>query len=135
MKKINVYVEKHDDGTYWASTQNIPGVVSAFGNTLSELKDSLKVAYNDYYDLAKDLKEDYLNELDESPTFNYKLDLQSIFILLPEIKISSIAKKAEINASLLRQYKTGKAKASEEQTQKVLKAIHQLGNELLSISF
>jgi len=55
--------------------------------------------------------------------------------LLPEAKISNIAKKANINASLLRQYKTGKIEASEEQARKVLKAIHQLGEELLSVSF
>ncbi len=54
---------------------------------------------------------------------------------MPEIKISNIVKKANINASLLRQYKTGKIEASEEQAQKVLTAVHQLGEELLSISF
>lgn len=135
MKKINVYVEKHDDGTYWGSTQNIPGGVTAFGNTLAELKINLKEAYRDYYDLAVELKETYINQLDINPDFNYKLDLQSVFVLLPEIKISNIAEKAKVNASLLRQYKTGKAEASEEQAQKVLSAIHQLGQELLSISF
>jgi len=54
---------------------------------------------------------------------------------LPEVKISNIAKKANINPSLLRQYKTGKTEASEEQAKKVLKAMHQLGEELLSITF
>ena len=44
-------------------------------------------------------------------------------------------KKANINPSLLRQYKTGKTVASEDQAKKVLKAIHQLGEELLSVSF
>lgn len=35
----------------------------------------------------------------------------------------------------MRQYKTGKAKASEEQAKKVLNAMHELGKELLSVSF
>ena len=132
---INVSVEKHKDGTYWGVTQNIPGVVTAFGATLSELKDNLITAYNDYYELAVELKEDYLDEISKTASFKYQLDLKSIFDLLPEVKISNIADKAGINASLLRQYKTGSKEASEEQANKVLGALHDLGKELLSVSF
>ena len=35
----------------------------------------------------------------------------------------------------MRQYKTGKVKAIEEQAKKVLKAMNELGKELLSVSF
>lgn len=132
---IKVLVEKHSDGTYWGSTMNIPGVVSAYGSTLSELKEKLTTAYRDYYELAVDLEEDYVKELDINPHFIYKLDLQNVFVLLPEVKVSSIAEKANINPSLLRQYKSGKATASEEQANKVLGAIHELGNELLAVTF
>ena len=136
MKKvILIYVEKHTDGTYWGTTNNIPGVLSAYGSTLSELKENIKTAYQDYFELAVELKEDYLNELSNEPQFMYQLDLQNVFHLVPEIKITSIAKKAKMNASLLRQYKMGKVTASEEQSKKVLTAIHELGNELLSVSF
>jgi predicted RNase H-like HicB family nuclease len=41
-KKINVYVEKSNDGTYWGSTSNVPGVVSAYGDSLEELKNKPK---------------------------------------------------------------------------------------------
>tara|TARA_B110000908_G_C10214357_1_gene431952 strand:- start:906 stop:1313 length:408 start_codon:yes stop_codon:yes gene_type:complete len=135
MKKIIIYVEKHADGTYWGSSQNIPGGITAFGNTLSSLKTNLQDAYQDYYDLAVELEENYAKDLYKDVVFTYKLDLQSVFELVPEIKISNIAEKANINASLLRQYKTGKVTASEEQADKVLTAIHKLGNELLSVSF
>ena len=63
MKKINVYVEKAEDGTYWGSTQNIPGGVSAFGNSLDELKQNLKVAFEDYIEVAEDLNEEWLDEI------------------------------------------------------------------------
>ena len=66
---------------------------------------------------------------------HFEINLKNIFHLLPEVKVSNIAQKANINPSLLRQYKTGKAKASEEQAKKVLKAMHELGKELLSVSF
>lgn len=135
MKKVLIYVEKHADGTYWGSSQNIPGVVSTFGDSLSELKQNVKAAYKDYYDLAVELKEDYVNELSNNPEFNYKLDLQNVFNLVPDVKITTIAARAKINPSLLRQYKTGSSEASEAQADKVLKALHQLGSDLLSVSF
>lgn len=134
-KIVSVSVEKHKDGTYWGTTTNIAGVVSAYGSTLSELKENISVAYNDYYALAEDLEEEFLKDISKNPTFNYNLDIKSVFELLPEVKISNIAAKAGINTSLLRQYKTGKKAASEEQANKVLKALHELGEELLSVSF
>ena len=35
---IEVIVERHYDGTFWGTTQNIPGVVTAFGASWDELK-------------------------------------------------------------------------------------------------
>jgi len=134
-KTVNISVEKHKDGTFWGTTQNIPGVVTAYGLTLSELKDNITIAYSDYYELAKDLEEDFFDDLSTNPNFKYSLDLKSVFELLPEVKISNIAEKAGINSSLLRQYKTGKKNASEEQANKILDALHTLGKELLSVSF
>ena len=132
---MNVFVEKHKDETYWGTVTEVPGVVASYGNTLSELKSNVEQAYADYYELAVDLKEDYVVNLEKKPDFTYLLNLKNIFHLLPEVKVSNIANKANINPSLLRQYKTGKAKASEEQAKKVLKAMHELGKELLSVSF
>ena len=123
------------DETYWGTVTEVPGVVASYGNTLSELKSNVEQAYADYYELAVDLKEDYLVNLEKKPDFTYLLNLKNIFHLLPEVKVSNIANKANINPSLLRQYKTGKAKASEEQAKKVLNAMHELGKELLSVSF
>jgi len=135
MKKVLIYVEKHTDGTYWGSTTNIPGVIAEFGNSLAELKQKTEAAYKDYYDLAVELEEDFVKDLSKNPEFSYKLDLQNVFNLVPEVKITNIAERANINASLLRQYKTGSANASEEQANKVLQALHNLGSELLSVSF
>ena len=112
LRTMNVFVEKHKDGTYWGTVTEVPGVVASYGNTLSELKSNVEQAYADYYELAVDLKEDYVVNLEKKPDFTYLLNLKNIFHLLPEVKVSNIANKANINPSLLRQYKTGKAKAS-----------------------
>ena len=132
---MKVSVEKHEDGTYWGTVTEVPGVVTSFGATLAELKINLEQAYADYYALAVELEEEFVQEIEAKPNFVYLLNLKNIFHLLPEVKVSNIAKKANINPSLLRQYKTGKTEASEEQAKKVLKAMHQLGEELLSITF
>ena len=62
-------------------------------------------------------------------------EIETLRVFAHKVKVSNIANKANINPSLLRQYKTGKVKASEEQAKKVLKAMHELGKELLSVSF
>lgn len=137
-KKINtieVYVEKHKDGTYWGTTQNVPGLVSAYGNSMEELKLNLLEAFQDYLEVAVLEDEDWVNEIQEIKTFTYQVDVQSFFKLIPEVKISALAKKARINASLMRQYATGKANASAERMKEIEKAVHELGKELLSISF
>lgn len=132
---VQVNVEKHKDGTYWGTTQNVPGVVSAFGDTLEELKVNIENAYADYVETAKELGEDWIKELENINGFEYKIDLQSFFKLIPEIKASNLAKKAKINESLMRQYITGKASVSEERLKAIEKVVHQLGNELLAVRF
>ena len=65
--------------------------------TLAELKSNVEQAYADYYALAVDLKEDYVVNLEKKPDFIYLLNLKNIFHLLPEVKVSNIAEKANIN--------------------------------------
>ncbi len=134
-KRIKVYVEKAEDGTYWGTTENLEGVVSAYGNTLTELKNKLQKVFGEHLEVACELEENWVSKYENGVEFEYKMDLAGFFHLIPEVKIGSIAEKANINSSLLRQYKTGKANASEEQTKKIEKAVHDLGKELLSVSF
>lgn len=133
--KIQVYVEKAADGTYWGTTENLEGVVSAYGNTLTELKMELHKVFDEHLEVAGELGEDWISKYENGVEFKYKMDLKGFFELIPEVKIGSIAEKAKINSSLLRQYKTGKANASEEQAKKIERAVHELGKELLSVSF
>ena len=116
---MKVSVEKHEDGTYWGTVTEVPGVVTSFGATLAELKINLEQAYADYYALAVELEEEYVHELEAKPDFVYLLNLKNIFQLLPEVKVSNIAKKANINPSLLRQYKTGKNAGDDFADQKI----------------
>ena len=67
---MNVFVEKHKDGTYWGTVTEVPDVVASYGNTLAELKSNVEQAYADYYALAVDLKEDYVVNLEKSQTLS-----------------------------------------------------------------
>jgi hypothetical protein len=66
--------------------------------------------------------------------FDIKYELQAFFDEFKELKISSIAEKANLNPSLLRQYSTGNKQLSTEQAKKIQDALHQLGNRLKRIS-
>ena len=136
-KLIKVLVEKHKDGSYWGSTQNLPGVIAGQGETLEELKKSLKIAFDDYIELARSTKKSWAASYTNADEWRweFEMNIQSFFDLIPEIKISLIGKKSGINESLMRQYATGKAPASEARLKKIEATIHELGRELLSVHF
>jgi len=70
-----------------------------------------------------------------SKGYKFEVDLESVFDLIPEVNISQLAKKGNLNPGLLRQYVSGTKKASEAQTEKVMKAIKDVSVKLNSISF
>ena len=131
-KAIEVYVEKAADGSFWGTTQNIPGSVTATGTSLSSSKKEMDRAYEDYLETAQG--EDWAKKLKGFEGFSYQFDIRSVFKLLPELKVSAIAKKANINESLMRQYVSGSANASEKRAKEIEKAIHELGRDLLLVS-
>jgi len=69
-----------------------------------------------------------------SKGYKFEVDLESVFDLIPEVNISQLAKKGNLNPGLLRQYVSGTKKASEAQTEKVMKAIKDVSVKLNSIS-
>lgn len=60
--------------------------------------------------------------------------LQRFFLLHKEINIAEFAKRAGINASLLRNYINGFKTPSEEREQEILENIRQLGREYLQVA-
>ena len=86
----------------------------------------LNIAQKEDTDLKKILSKGY--------KFKFEVDLESVFDLIPEVNISQLAKTGNLNPGLLRQYVSGTKKASEAQTEKVMKAIKAVGMKLNSIS-
>ena len=71
-------VEKGDDGTYWGATQNVPGVVSAFGNSLEELKANTQAAFADYIETTEQCKEDWVDDVKEIKQVEFYMNISVI---------------------------------------------------------
>ena len=57
------------------------------------------------------------------------------FLTRPELNVSTRARRAGINASLMAQYVVGTKRPSEEQKAEIAAVLRQLGRELLNVEF
>ena len=62
-------------------------------------------------------------------------DIARIFNSFPEINLSAIAKRVGINQSLMAKYKCGILKPTPKRLKEIETALHELGSELLAVSF
>lgn len=133
--KFTAIVEKGTDGMYSIYVDGIKkhGLYGS-GSTVSEAKKDMEIALNEMVEMYKDRGEEVPKEL-INPTFVYKYDMASIFNYFDWINVSKIARKAGINASLMRQYKSGITFASEKQCIKFQETINSLGKELSAAKF
>lgn len=131
--KFTAIVELWDDGTY---SIYIPDMekhnLNAQGKTVQEAKDGLSEGLKDYVEMYESMGEEVPEEL-INPEFEYKYDLASFFDYYDWINVSKLAEKAEINASLLRQYKKRLTFASEKQINKLQATVNRLGKEMAAV--
>jgi predicted RNase H-like HicB family nuclease len=129
---LKAVIEKTNEG-YWVYFENLPGCVS-FGETLEKAMENSREAVKEYKEASEES-----NELPEilsgSFEYEYRLSMQEFFKEFGAINMTALALKSDINASLLRQYATGKKFPSVFQAQKIERSIHQLAQELLAVHF
>ena len=131
---IKVKIEKAKDGTYWGTTQNIPGVVTADGSSLEELKENLKDAIELYIETAQDHKIEIDKKLSKGFELELEIELSEVFKNIKVLNQSQFAKRIGINPALLRQYATSQnVYVSEKRAKEIQKGLHSLGEELLAI--
>lgn len=131
---IKVNVEITADGTYWGTTQNIPGVISSDGNSLDELKSNLTEALKIYIETAENNQIEIGKMLSKGLEFEFQIQLSDLFKKLKVINQSQFAKRIGINPTLLRQYSTNpNIYVSEKRANEIQKGLHNLGLELMSI--
>lgn len=118
-KKIKVIVERTNTG-FSAYAENLP--VFTTGKTISELTENMLEALNLYY-------EDQKTKV-KAKNMNLEIDLKQFFQYYRVINASFLADRIGMNPTLLSQYVQGRKKPSDEQTEKILAGIQQIGKEL-----
>jgi len=130
--KATIIIEKASDGFFscYMEEDKFDFGLIGHGKTAEEAKADLLTAF-------EELKEIYAEEGKKVPVleFEVKYDLQALFDYFNIINVTKLAEKAGINPSLLRQYKSGLAKASQKQYEKLRISIKEIGNELISAQF
>ncbi len=122
--KIEMIVERTKTG-YSAYAEKYPAYT--VGKTLEELKANMLEALNLYFEKeGKAVTEEDLK---------ITLDLPQFFEFYKVINAKALSERIGMNQSLLAQYIKGNKKPSPTQTQRILKGVQQIGNELAAIRF
>jgi hypothetical protein len=132
--KIEIIIEKND-GLLWGRVEGMGNhLLTPYGETTDKVIENLKELVQDY--LAHEGKKDkYWNKVNlKNIDFEFKYDLQAFFTEHDYLKISSVAKHADINPGLLRQYASGVKYPSPDQAKKIETAIREIAQELQGIS-
>lgn len=128
MFQLTAVIERNED-SFFAYLKEIDGCVAG-GKTYKEVKLNLEKNINILLEEDAELRSKHFKK---GYNIKFEVDLESIFDLIPEVNISQLAKSGNLNPGLLRQYVSGTKKASEVQTEKIMKAIKEVSNKLNSI--
>ncbi len=122
MKPLTLIIER-SQGELWGRIHYEDDLIIDSARTLDGLEKKMKK-------LLKELH----NADPKTVVFDYQYDLTALFEKFNYLKISAIAEKSDLNATLLRQYVTGIKHPSAKQAKKVEDAIHKIGKELSNIA-
>jgi predicted RNase H-like HicB family nuclease len=125
-------IEKGKDGSFGIFTPDLQSTMIGEGETVSAAKEdfnnSVQEVIATYTEMGKQLPAE-LQEIE----FEFRYDVASLFDYYKFINVSKFAEKAGINASLMRQYKSGNQYISENQVLKIETALHEIANEFAEI--
>ena len=122
-KKIEMIVEKTKTG-FSAYSEDYP--IFTTGKTIPELINHTYEAVAFYFE-EQDIKI-------SSDNINLIIDFKQFFQYYKVINSKFLAEKIGMNPTLLSQYVQGRKKPSEQQTDKILLGIHQIGRELSELN-
>ena len=126
--KVTIQVEKGKQEKNFSCfmVEELPDfALVGYGNTA-------KQAIEDMYVAQKEIKELLEEEGKLMPEleFVFQFDIGSFFDYYSYLNMSGVAKKAGINASLMRQYSMGIHEPSKKRKQQILECLHQIAKEL-----
>ena len=128
--EVTVIVERGADGSYSCYAQESFKYfgLAGYGSTVEEAKKDLLEGLEEIKMLEKEQGREV-----PPMEFTYKYDMGSFFNYFSCLNITQLAKRAGMNPSLLRQYASGRATASEKQYARLRDAVHELGRELAEV--
>ena len=135
MNTVDITIRVANDGYYSASCNDCPalfGVGKTPDAAIEELKETLRLVKEDGRETALF----YPDWLDDEFEFQVHWDVETMLryysgIITP----TALGKMSGIHPKQLWSYMHGKSKPRQAQVAKIENAIHQLGQQLLSISF
>jgi hypothetical protein len=130
---INVIVERDEDGDIFARMKGSGFLLTTVGKNIEEIEFNLKDLLQDYLENEGKVNPDWKGLTVNDIAFEYEYDLSVFFESFDMLKISSVAGKAGINASLMRQYASGVKHPSRQQVAKIEQTIHGLGESLRQV--
>ena len=122
MKKVELVIEKGEKGL-WGSVKYNHNLIADTGTDLAELESKLKNRLQEFEDVDP-----------ETVAFEHTYDVFALFQEFDFLNISKVAKYAEINAGLLRQYASGVKHPSLNQAKKIEETLHRLAAQLQKVS-
>ncbi len=120
--KIELIIEKGEEGLWGTVTYN-DNLITDQAPTLPELEDQIKTHLQEFE-----------NANPETIAFEHTYDVFALFQEFDFLNISKVAKYAEINAGLLRQYASGVKHPSLNQAKKIEETLHRLAAQMQKIS-
>lgn len=133
MKKIEAIIERSTDGTCTIYCEN--EMFSGVGKTPEEAKTDMVFQMNFFKETAIDAHFSYPAFLDEEFEVVYKFDTQSLLqYYAGVITPSALERLSGIHQKQLWNYLHGRSKPRKKQVERIEKALHTLGSELISIA-
>ena len=130
--KTLALIEKGKDGSFGIFTPDLQHTIIGQGLTVMEsredFRNSVKEVVASYTEIGKQIPAE-LQDIE----FEFRYDIASLFDYYKFINVSQFAQEAGINASLMRQYKTGRQYISENQVLKIEAALHKIAREFSEI--
>jgi predicted RNase H-like HicB family nuclease len=131
MMKITAIIERNDNNFFAVTSDDVIAGChfGGYGYSVKEAKDDFFEGIQESLETALEMGKDVpVKAEDIEVEFHY--DLQSFFNYFDIINVSKLAKKAGINESKMRAYKSGAAFASEKTLKKILDTVHSVAAEL-----
>jgi predicted RNase H-like HicB family nuclease len=132
-KKILIVRIEKSDNNYSAYLEGIDGIVVS-GSSVDEIKCRMSEALDIFIEESKELNYELPEELKEGYELIFKMDVKSLLDFYSEIfSKAGLERITGINQKQLWHYASGTRNPRPEQSLKLERALHKLGQELISI--